>query len=107
MGLLLDDYSNTWNYTVVFDYPQGFCEEFIEEDLAALDELLFSKLELKLINHNCQFLINQNSLTAGIYCQKLTLFQSLLFDSFSVWVSCKAFPQRSLYLGRVQGTVYQ
>jgi hypothetical protein len=43
-GWRLDDYSNTWNYTVVFDYPQGFCEQFIEEDLAALDELLCSKL---------------------------------------------------------------
>jgi hypothetical protein len=43
-GLRLDDYSNTWNYTLVFDYPQGFCEEFIEEDLAAFDELLCSKL---------------------------------------------------------------
>jgi hypothetical protein len=44
-GLRLDDYStNIWNYTVVLDYPQGFCEEFIEEDLAAVDELLCSKL---------------------------------------------------------------
>ena len=38
-GLRLDDFSaNTWNYTVVFDYPQGFCEEFIEDDLAAVDK---------------------------------------------------------------------
>jgi hypothetical protein len=29
---------------VVLDYPQGFCEEFTEEDLAAVDELLCSKL---------------------------------------------------------------
>jgi hypothetical protein len=44
-GLRLDDYSNnTWNYTVVLDYPQGFCEEFTEEDLAAVDELVCSKL---------------------------------------------------------------
>ncbi len=44
-GLRLDDYSNnTWNYTVVLDYPQGFCEEFTEEDLAAVDELLCSKM---------------------------------------------------------------
>jgi hypothetical protein len=44
-GLRLDyDSINNWNYTVVLDYPQGFCEEFIEEDLAALDELVCSKL---------------------------------------------------------------
>jgi hypothetical protein len=44
-GLRLDDYStNNWNYTVIFDYPQGFCEEFIEEDLAVVDELVCSKL---------------------------------------------------------------
>jgi hypothetical protein len=34
-GLRFDDYStNTWNYTVVLDYPQGYCEELVEEDLA-------------------------------------------------------------------------
>jgi hypothetical protein len=39
-GLRLDDYSaNTWNYTVVFDYPQGFCEEFIENDLVTKNQL--------------------------------------------------------------------
>jgi hypothetical protein len=44
-GLRIDDDStNPWNYTVVFDYPQGFCEEFIEEDLAAVDKLVCSKL---------------------------------------------------------------
>jgi hypothetical protein len=44
-GLQLDyDSNDTWNYTVVLDYPQGFCEEFTEEDLAAVDELLCSKL---------------------------------------------------------------
>jgi hypothetical protein len=37
----------SWNYTVVFDYPQGFCEEFTEEDLAAVDELVCSQLLLK------------------------------------------------------------
>jgi hypothetical protein len=35
-GLRLDDYSaNTWNYTVVLDFPQGYCEELVEEDLVA------------------------------------------------------------------------
>jgi hypothetical protein len=44
-GLRLDyDYANNWNYTVVLDYLQGFCEEFTEEDLAAVDELVCSKL---------------------------------------------------------------
>jgi hypothetical protein len=44
-GLRIDDYSiNTWNYTVVFDYPQGFCEEFIEDELSAVDELVCLKL---------------------------------------------------------------
>jgi hypothetical protein len=44
-GLRLDyDSTNNWNYTVVLDYPQGFCEEFTEEDLAAVDELVCSKL---------------------------------------------------------------
>jgi hypothetical protein len=44
-GLRLDyDSNDSWNYTVVLDYPQGFCEEFIEEDLAAVDELVCSKL---------------------------------------------------------------
>jgi hypothetical protein len=44
-GLRLDyDPNDSWNYTVVLDYPRGFCEEFIEEDLAAIDELLCSKL---------------------------------------------------------------
>ena len=39
-GLRLDDYSaNTWNYTVVLDFPQGYCEELAEEDLVAEDEL--------------------------------------------------------------------
>jgi hypothetical protein len=38
---------NTWNYTVVFNYPQGFCEEFTEEDLAAVYELVCSQLLLK------------------------------------------------------------
>ncbi|AKG21311.1 hypothetical protein [Calothrix sp. 336/3] len=43
-GLRLDyDSNDSWNYTVFFDYPQGFCEDFIEEDLAAIDELLRSK----------------------------------------------------------------
>ncbi|AFZ01592.1 hypothetical protein Cal6303_2618 [Calothrix sp. PCC 6303] len=47
-GLRLDyDSVNTWNYTVVFDYPQGFCEEFTEEDLAAVDELVCSQLLFK------------------------------------------------------------
>jgi hypothetical protein len=47
-GLRLDYNSpNTWNYTVVFDYPQGFCEEFTEEDLAAVDELVCSQLLFK------------------------------------------------------------
>ncbi|PAX45744.1 hypothetical protein [Brunnivagina elsteri] len=46
-GLRLDYHSpNTWNYTVVFDYPQGFCEEFTEEDLAAVDELVCPQLLL-------------------------------------------------------------
>lgn len=39
-GLRLDDYSaNTWNYTVVLDFPQGYCEELVEEDLVAEDEM--------------------------------------------------------------------
>lgn len=44
-GLRLDDYSiNTWNYTVVFHYPQGFCEEFIEDELSAVNEFAFSSI---------------------------------------------------------------
>jgi hypothetical protein len=44
-GLRLDyDSTNNWNYTVFLDYLQGFCEEFTEEDLAAVDELLCSQL---------------------------------------------------------------
>lgn len=44
-GLRLDyDSVNTWNYTVVFDYPQGFCEEFTEDELAVIDELVCLKL---------------------------------------------------------------
>ncbi|MEA5573467.1 hypothetical protein [Calothrix sp. UHCC 0171] len=44
-GLRLDyDSTNNWNYTVVLDYPQGFCEECTEEDLAGVDELVCSKL---------------------------------------------------------------
>ncbi len=44
-GLRLDEYSaNTWNYTVVFDYPQGFCEEFIEDDLVAVNEIICSSI---------------------------------------------------------------
>ncbi|KAB8333840.1 hypothetical protein SD80_011295 [Scytonema tolypothrichoides VB-61278] len=36
-GLRIDDYSgSTWNYTVVLDSPQGYCEELVEEDLAAV-----------------------------------------------------------------------
>ena len=39
-GLRLDDYSgSTWNYTVDLDYPQGYCEEWAEEDLVAENEL--------------------------------------------------------------------
>jgi hypothetical protein len=44
-GLRLDEYStDTWNYTVVFDYPQGFCEEFIENDLVAVNEVACSSM---------------------------------------------------------------
>lgn len=39
-GLRLDEYSaSTWNYTVNLDYPQGYCEEWAEEDLVAENEL--------------------------------------------------------------------
>jgi hypothetical protein len=41
-GLRLDGFStNTWNYTVIFDYPQGFCEEFSEDDLVKVAELVW------------------------------------------------------------------
>jgi hypothetical protein len=44
-GLRLDgDSTNSWNYTVVFDYPQGFCEEFIEDELSAVNELAYSSI---------------------------------------------------------------
>jgi hypothetical protein len=33
IGLQLNDLENTWNYAIVLDYPQGFCEELLEEDL--------------------------------------------------------------------------
>jgi hypothetical protein len=44
-GLRIDDYSiNTWNYTVVFDYPQGFCEEFTDDELVVLNEITCSNM---------------------------------------------------------------
>jgi hypothetical protein len=44
-GLRLDEYpANAWNYTVLFDYPQGFCEDFMEDDLVAIDELVSSSI---------------------------------------------------------------
>ncbi len=44
-GLRLDDDStNSWNYTVVFDYPQGFCEEFTDDELVALNEITCSNM---------------------------------------------------------------
>ncbi len=40
-GLQLDNYSNnTWNYTVVLDYPQGYCEELAEEELISENEIV-------------------------------------------------------------------
>ncbi len=37
-GLRLDE-DNIWNYTIMLDYPQGFCEEVTEDELASEDEL--------------------------------------------------------------------
>jgi hypothetical protein len=40
-GLQLDDYLNgTWNYTVVFDCPQGYCEELAESELISENEIV-------------------------------------------------------------------
>lgn len=40
-GLRLDDdATNTWNYTIILDYPQGYCEELVEDDLAEPNELI-------------------------------------------------------------------
>lgn len=44
-GLRLDDDStNSWNYTVLFDYPQGFCEEFTDDELVELNEITCSNM---------------------------------------------------------------
>ena len=37
-GLRLDD-DNIWNYTIVFDYPLGYCDELTESELAGEHEL--------------------------------------------------------------------
>jgi hypothetical protein len=45
-GLRLDDRSvNHWNYTVDLDSPQGYCEEYSQEDLVAENELLVRQQE--------------------------------------------------------------
>jgi hypothetical protein len=36
-GLRLDD-DNIWNYTIVFDYPLGYCDELTESELAPEEE---------------------------------------------------------------------
>jgi hypothetical protein len=36
-GLRLDD-DNIWNYTIVFDYPLGYCDELTESELAPENE---------------------------------------------------------------------
>ena len=38
-GLRIDD-DNNWNYTIVFDYPQGYSDELTEDELADENELL-------------------------------------------------------------------
>lgn len=38
-GLRIDD-DNKWNYTIVFDYPQGYSDELTEDELAGENELL-------------------------------------------------------------------
>lgn len=38
-GLRLDD-DNVWNYTIVFDYPLGYCDELAESEIAGEEELL-------------------------------------------------------------------
>lgn len=36
-GLRLDD-DNVWNYTIIFDYPLGYCDELTESELAGENE---------------------------------------------------------------------
>jgi hypothetical protein len=38
-GLRLDD-DNIWNYTIVFDYPLGYCDELSESELAGEEEFI-------------------------------------------------------------------
>jgi hypothetical protein len=38
-GLRIDD-NNNWNYTIVFDYPQGYSDELAEDELAGEHELV-------------------------------------------------------------------